>query len=185
MKKTLQRLVVAGLMVAGFAVQTNAQEQVKAKAQLGTEVISQDLEARDLKMKANYSNWQYPVDAVTQLTSLDRFVSFIFQDSAVRWVPSSGDAYFNQFVSVGAVFTPNDPNLELVDDNTILSRFNEYTVDSLYFPYLYVRYVDSIEVAGTNVPVVDTLIVQFFKREQLDTGGFMPTGEQREIFMKP
>jgi len=76
-------------MVAGFAVQTNAQEQVKAKAQLGTEVISQDLEARDLKMKANYSNWQYPVDAVTQLTSLDRFVSFIFQDSAVRWVPSS------------------------------------------------------------------------------------------------
>ena len=185
MKKTLQRLVVAGFMVAGFAVQTNAQEQVKAKAQLGTEVISQDLEARDLKMKANYSNWQYPVDAVTQLTSLDRFVSFIFQDSAVRWVPSSGDAYFNQFVSVGAVFTPNDPNLELVDDNTILSRFNEYTVDSLYFPYLYVRYVDSIEVAGTNVPVVDTLIVQFFKRQQLDTGGFTPTGEQREIFMKP
>jgi hypothetical protein len=185
MKKTVQRLVVVGFMIAGFAIQSYAQGVMKAEGNLGTELVSSDLEARDLKMKANYSNWQYPVEAITQLTSLDRFVSFLFQDSAVVFVSDDGTARHNTWISVGAVFTPNDENLELIDDNIRLSRFNEYTVDSLYFPYLYVRYVDSIDIAGTTVPVVDTLIVQFFKSQQLDTGGFIPTGEDREIFMKP
>jgi hypothetical protein len=185
MKKTVQRLVVVGFMIAGFAIQSYAQGVMKAEGNLGTELVSSDLEARDLKMKANYSNWQYPVEAITQLTSLDRFVSFLFQDSAVVFVSDDGTARHNTWISVGAVFTPNDENLELIDDNIRLSRFNEYTVDSLYFPYLYVRYVDSIDIAGTTVPVVDTLIVQFFKSENLDTGRFTPTGEDSEIFMKP
>jgi hypothetical protein len=185
MKKTLQRLVVAGFMVAGLAVQSYAQGEMKAEGSLGTEVVSSDLEANDLKMKANYSNWKFPVDAITQLTSLDRFVNFIFHDTTVQFVSDDGTANFNTWCSVGAAFTPNDENLELVDDNVKLSRFNEYTVDSLYFPYLYVRYVDSIEVAGNTVPVVDTLIVQFFKSANLDTGAFTPTGGDREIFMKP
>jgi len=185
MKKTVQRLVVVGFMIAGFAIQSYAQGVIKAEGTLGTEIVSSDLEAKDLKMKANYSNWQYPVDAITQLTSLDRFVSFLFQDSAVVFVSDDGIARHNTWTSVGAVFTPNDENLELIDDNIRLSRFNEYNVDSLFFPYLYVRYVDSTDIAGTTVPVVDTLIVQFFKSEQLDTGGFIPDGEDREIFMKP
>jgi hypothetical protein len=185
MKKTVQRLVVVGFMIAGFAIQSYAQGVMKAEGNLGTELVSSDLEARDLKMKANYSNWQYPVDAISQLTSLDRFVSFLFQDSAVVFVSDDGTARHNTWVSVGAAFTPNDENLELIDDNTRLSRFNEYTVDSLFFPYLYVRYVDSIDIAGTTVPVVDTLIVQFFKSENLDTGRFTPAGEDSEIFMKP
>ena len=75
MKKTVQRLVAAGFMIAGFAIQSHAQGVMKAEGYLGTELVSSDLEARDLKMKANYSNWQYPVDAITQLTSLDNFVS--------------------------------------------------------------------------------------------------------------
>lgn len=185
MKKTVQRLVAAGFMIAGFAIQSHAQGVMKAEGYLGTELVSSDLEARDLKMKANYSNWQYPVDAITQLTSLDNFVSFLFQDSAVVWVSDDGSVRHNTWSSVGAVFTPNDENLELIDDNTRLSRFNEYTVDSVYFPYLYVRYVDSIDIAGTTVPVVDTLIVQFFKRANLDTSGFQPDGEDRELFMRP
>jgi hypothetical protein len=134
MKKTVQRLVVAGFMIAGFTVQSYAQGVMKAEGNLGTELVSSDLEARDLKMKANYSNWQYPVDAVTQLTSLDRFVSFLFQDSAVVFVSDDGIARHNTWVSVGAVFTPNDENLELIDDNIRLSRFNEYTVDLLSLP---------------------------------------------------
>jgi hypothetical protein len=185
MKKTVQRLVVAGFMIAGFTAQSYAQGVMKAEGYLGTELVSSDLEARDLKMKANYRNWQDPVTAISVLTNLDRFVSFLFQDSAVVFVSDDGIARHNTWVSVGAVFTPNDKNLELIDDKTILSRFNEYTVDSIYFPYLYVRYVDSIAVAGTTVPVVDTLIVQFFKRENLDTSSLQPDGEDRELFMKP
>ena len=35
------------------------------------------------------------------------------------------------------------------------------------FPYLYVRYIDEIDVNGTMTDVVDTLIVQFFKFDNL------------------
>jgi hypothetical protein len=185
MKKQLQRFAVASLLIAGFAMQAKAQGQMKAESFLGEEVISDAQLATNLKMKANYSNWKLPVTAIEQLTSLTRYVNFMFQDSSVVFVYGDGQPGHNPWHSVGAVFTPNDENIELTDDFTKLSRYNEYTVDSLYFPYLYVRYIDEIEVEGAMVPVVDTLIIQFFKSDQLASGSFTPAGSETERFMKP
>jgi hypothetical protein len=184
MKKQLQRLS-ATLLLAALAMTTYAQSEVKAEGVNGREFISTSTPESELKAKTDYQNWRFPVDAVANLTSLDRFVNFLYQDSTVVFVQDDGEQFFQQWQSVGAVFTPNDPNLELEGDNISLSRYNEYTVDSIYFPYLYVRYNDSVMMDGNMTEVVDTLIVQFFKADQLETGGFTPTGGEREIFMKP
>ncbi len=185
MKKKFQKIALASLIVAGFSIQAKAQSEVRAEGPLGAEIVTDAQLLSDTKLKANYSNWKFPVDAVEQLTSLQRFVSFLFQDSTVKFVSDDGSENFNTWTSVGAVFTPNDENIELSDDNIRLSRYNEYTVDSVFFPYLYVRYVDSMEVSGNMTEVVDTLIVQFFKTENLEFRAFTPAGEETELFMKP
>ncbi|MDG2455069.1 MAG: T9SS type A sorting domain-containing protein [Bacteroidia bacterium] len=185
MKKKFQKIALASLIVAGCAIQAKAQSEVRAEGISGTEIVTDAQLEGNNKMKADYSNWKFPVDAIEQLTSLDRFVNFLFQDSTVQFVSDDGTARFNTWVSVGAAFTPNDENIELSDDNIKLSRYNEYTVDSLYFPYLYVRYVDSMDVAGSMTEVVDTLIVQFFKSGNLASGSFTPPGQETELYMKP
>lgn len=185
MKKQLQRFAMVGLLLAGFTTQANAQGEMKAEGTLGAEIVNDAQLLSNQKMKANYSNWKFPVDAIEQLTSLDRFVNFLFQDTTVQFVSADGTANFNTWSSVGAAFTPNDENLELSDDNTKLSRYNEYTVDSLYFPYLYVRYVDSMDLEGTMTEVVDTLVLQFFKADNLESRSFTPSGSETELFMKP
>jgi len=185
MKRILQNLTMITFLLAITVLKVNAQGEIKSNDYLGNEIISDAQQLETQKLKANYRNWKFPVDAIQQLTTLDRYVSFLFQDTAVKFVYSDGTAGHYPWNSVGAVFTPNDPNLELSDDNIRLSRYNEYTVDSIYFPYLYVRYVDSIDVAGTMTPVVDTLIVQFFKANQMRSSGFTPTGGDRELFLIP
>jgi hypothetical protein len=185
MIKVLHKLAMVTLFMSSTFYYAKGQTEVKANDFFGKEIISEELQNENLKLKANYSNWKFPVDAITQLTSLDRFVNFIFQDTAVKFVYSDGQARHNTWNSVGAAFTPNDPNLELSDDNIILSRYNEYSVDSIYFPYLYVRYIDEIDVNGTMTDVVDTLIVQFFKFDNLRRGQFVPTGEDPNLFMIP
>ncbi len=185
MKQKLQRITLVGLLIVGSIAQAKAQGEMKAEGILGTEIISGEQVLVNQKMKANYSNWKSPVDAVSQLTTLDRYVNFLFQDSTVKFVSNDGSENFNTWVSVGAAFTPNDPILDLSDDNIRLSRYNEYTLDSLFFPYLYVRYVDSLEVEGTMAEVVDTLIVQFYKSDNLDNRSFTPPNEDTELFMKP
>ena len=185
MKKQLQRLSIVMLLVGGVIGQSFAQVEIQADGAKGMEVVTDLGPVQNFKAKADYNNWKFPVDAIEQLTTLDRFVTFLFPDSTVQYVPATGDPFFHQWHSVGAAFTPNDPNLALIDDNVVLSRYNEYTVDSIFFPYLYVRYVDSIDLGSGNVEVVDTLIVQFFKSDQLEQRSFTPTGELPEIFSKP
>ena len=185
MIKVLHKLLMVALFMSNTFFYVNAQTEVKSNDFKGKEIISQQLQNENLKLKANYSNWKFPVDAISQLTALDRYVSFLFQDTAAKFVNSDGTANHYPWNSVGAAFTPNDPNLELSDDNIILSRYNQYTVDSLYFPYIYVRYVDEIDINGTMTDVVDTLIVQFFKFDNLRSSGFTPTGEEPNLFMVP
>jgi hypothetical protein len=184
MKKQLQRISVAILFV-GLAFQSYAQQEIRAeggKWKANNEVSNPE---DNFKAKADYTNWRFPVEAINQLTTLDRFVSFLYPDSSAQFVSSDGEANHYNWHSVGAVFTPNDPNLELEGDNIALSRYNEYTVDSIYFPYLYVRYVDSADIAGTMTEVVDTLIVQFYRADQLESRSFTPQGSDPELFMKP
>ncbi|MGB1039057.1 MAG: hypothetical protein ACPGYY_10475, partial [Bacteroidia bacterium] len=184
MKKQLQRFSAVILFV-GLVFQSQAQQEVRAEGGKwkADNAISDPVD--QLKAKTDYANWRFPVEAVNQLTTLDRFVSFLYPDSSAKWVYSDGESSHYNWHSVGAVFTPNDPNLELEGDNIKLSRYNEYTVDSIYVPYIYVRYVDSVDMSGTMTEIVDTLIVQFFRADQLESRSFTPTGSETELFMKP
>lgn len=139
----------------------------------------------DALNKAAYSNWKYPIESAQTIGgTFTRYVSFLFQDSIVQWVsdPAGGGTnYFYPWHAVGAAFDPTDVNFEVFDDGIRLSRFDAYEVDSIYFPYLYVRYVDSIDLGAGNVEVVDTLIFQFYDYQELSFSSFS-TGE---IYAKP
>ncbi|MEC8738261.1 MAG: T9SS type A sorting domain-containing protein, partial [Bacteroidota bacterium] len=65
------------------------------------------------------------------------------------------------------------------------SRFTKYSVDSVLFPYVYIRYVDSIELNGNKQEVVDTLILQFFTKDNLSLGYFNNQSRERENFARP
>ena len=102
MKKQIQTIALVSLIVAGFSIQVKAQSEVRAKGILGTEIVTDAQLVSNNKMKANYSNWKFPVDAIEQLTSLDRFVNFLFQDSTVQFVSDDGTARFNTWTSVSS-----------------------------------------------------------------------------------
>ena len=136
--------------------------------------------------KAAYSNWKYPVGAASTIGgTFNSFVSFLYEDSSVVFVPdpSQPDAqtFFYNWHAVGAAFDPTDVNFEVYDDGIRLRRWNAYSVDSIFMPYLYVRYVDSFDFGAGNVKVVDTLIFQFYTSDDLDFGAF----GSNEIYAKP
>ncbi|MBR9917879.1 T9SS type A sorting domain-containing protein [bacterium] len=189
MNKKLQRILLVFVMGAFFANGAFAQGMVKAKGEVYP--LAGELTApRDNNVnKQDYSNWKYPIDALQLVGTLNRYVSFLFEDSTVVWVPdpsSGGTDYFYPWHSVGATFDPTDVNLEVVDDGIRLDRWHSYTIDSVYMPYIYVRYTDSIDLGAGNVEVVDTLIFQFFNYNQLDFGGFTNSQtNQSEVYAKP
>jgi len=134
--------------------------------------------------KSMYSAWKFPVDAIYNLTALTSHITTLYPDSTVKIIQKNGTPILQDIFSVGAVFTPNDPNVELTGDNRVVSRFDWYEVDSIYVPYIYVRHHDSTEVNESKIAVVDTLLIQFFKFSQLEKGDFMDQSET-EIYMKP
>ena len=184
MKKQLQRLS-AVLLLAGLAFTSYAQQEVRAKGVSEKGFMAINDPVADLKAKTDYSNWRFPVDGIANLTTLERFVTFLYPDSSVQYVTKESESLYYNWHSVGVAFTPNDPNLELEGDNIALSRYNEYTVDSVFIPYLYVRYVDSTMMDGNMAEVVDTLVVQFFRTDQMDRGQFTNQDNETELFMKP
>ncbi|MFY0643178.1 MAG: T9SS type A sorting domain-containing protein [Bacteroidia bacterium] len=135
--------------------------------------------------KAAYNGWKYPVQSAGTIGgTFNSYVSFLFEDSTVQWVPDGSqgaEPFFYNWHSVGAVFDPTDVNFEVYDDGIRLRRWNAYSVDSVFFPYLYVRYIDSADFGAGNVQIVDTLIFQFFTSDDLSYGS-ITTGE---IFAKP
>lgn len=123
----------------------------------------------DEKNKAFYEGWKYPINAISSAGGVfDRTVGFLFEDTTVQYVSNQSTRYFTQFHIVGGVLDPTDVNYELEGDGIKFSRFNGYTVDSLWFPYLYVRQVDSFDFGAGNVEVIDTLIVKFYDYEELN-----------------
>lgn len=211
MKKQLQR-IASTLLLIGVLTSSYGQSTIEHKGFEGKDLSSSKLSKSSLKQKADYSDWEYPVGAILQLTPLDRSVGILFPDSVVKIVDGAGEENFLFTHSVGAAFTPNDENLALNGDNIILSRYNQYTVDSLELPYLYVRHVDSTKdidlfellealdsfsqtstlsdsalldsIVSSNyfpsIEVVDTLIVQYFKSDNL-----LARTQGTDIYMRP
>lgn len=123
------------------------------------------------KFKGAYHHWKWPTEAAKSIGgTFTQKMNFLFPDSSVVWVDgvNKDSIYHHKWHAAGAVFDPTDPIFEIYDDGIRLSRFQWYEVDSIYFPYSYVRYIDSITLNGLQYEVVDTLIVQFLNYEQLE-----------------
>lgn len=134
--------------------------------------------------KADYTGWFSPVDAAAApgTGNFQSFVSFLVPDSSVKFVSSDGTDFHYNWHSLGIAVDLGDENFELVDDGAKQLRWDKATIDSVAFSYLYVRRVDSMEVGAVKVPVVDTLVLQFFRRAHLRLGQFTNQQGQTEIF---
>jgi hypothetical protein len=118
--------------------------------------------------KTYSSEWYEPyvfADKAGASASWTRYVNFLFPDSLVKYIDNTGAlSYMPGATNIGQVLDPKDDNIDLTDNPAIkLSKFNSYTLDSVYFYYLYVRNVDSVpDGVGGNLPVVDTLFIYYF-----------------------
>ena len=182
-------LILAFVIVLSYGL-SRAQTEVAAPNTFFGKHASVDAKSLQFEERLNkknpHSGWWDPVNSISLLTNLQRYVSFMMPDTNAIFVPDKGsenpDPFHYPWHSVGMVFDPSDGNL-LADDNiTQYTRFTRYTVDSIAFPYLYVRYADSIELNGTMEKVVDTLIIQFFTFDNLRIGTFT---NPAEIFAVP
>lgn len=176
--------VLAALFTSSLVM---AQEQVKTinhNFKSATPALSvEDLSGAKLG-KADYTGWFSPVDAADApgTGNFQQFVSFLVPDSTIKFVSDDGTDFFYNWHSLGMVFDLTDENFELVDDGVRQGRWDNIEIDSVAFNYLYVRRVDSMTVGQTKVPVVDTLILQYFRRAHLRLGQFTNQQGQTEIF---
>jgi hypothetical protein len=105
---------------------------------------------------------------------LRRYVDFLTHDSLNKFVDDDGSVRYGSTVSVGHVFDPKDDLIQNSDNpENQLSRFNSYKLDSVAFSYLYVRNVNTVsDGMGGSVPVVDTLIVAYWRGTQIRQAAF-------------
>jgi len=93
----------------------------------------------------------------------------LFPDSSVVVVYLNNGTpamYNNTWISAGQAFDPKDIEYSLDGSITPLSKFNDYTVDSLKILYLYDRTIHT---------VVDTMVVTFHKSQTSTVPGSMST----------
>ncbi len=128
--------------------------------------------------KAAASNWYEPWNMAGKAgaeTSWVPYVNFLFPDSIVKYIDEAGTlSYMPGSTNIGQVLDPKDANIALTDNpEYTMSKFTSYTLDSLYFSYLYVRNVDSLpDDLGNKIAVVDTLLIDYFITSALQMGGF-------------
>lgn len=111
-------------------------------------------------------------------------VYFIQPDTNLYTIYSDGTKGSNAFFGiVGTSFDPKDSTF--LNQSEVLTRFNPYTVDSLFFTQFYVRQLDKVKLGGNLVDVVDTAYVQYFNITGLEIGGFTPSAGQPQLFTYP
>ncbi|MFI5222149.1 MAG: T9SS type A sorting domain-containing protein [Bacteroidia bacterium] len=143
--------------------------------------------------KTIVSNWYEPYVFASKAgasSTWQSYVNFLFPDSTVRYIDNNLNVtYMPGATNVGQVLDPKDDNIDLTDNPNIkMSNGNSYTLDSIYFRYLYVRNVDSIAVPLLgNVAVVDTLFIDYFIPSGIDNTGTINFSPPlvKEVYAKP
>jgi hypothetical protein len=164
MKKLIISTLSIGLALSSFAQQNlglknsglidNSPRKVRNIATLG---------------KAQKSEWFNPLEILAN-GNFRTFVGFMMNDSLAKFVDDQGVASQGRtFQAITQIIDPKDDAIDLGVDPTIkMSKFTNYTVDSISFRFSYVRRVDNtIDGLGNPVPVVDTLFVYYFTGAQI------------------
>ena len=103
---------------------------------------------------------------------LTNYVTWIYPDTTLGIVYSTGGYSKIGFHVIGTVFDPKDSNF-LAVGNDVYSRWTAYTMDTLGFVQFYIRNLDSVDLGAGNVEVVDTLYVQYFTSTGLDFNSYI------------
>ncbi len=164
MKKLILSTLSIGLALSSFAQQNlglknnglidNSPRKVRNTTTLG---------------KAERSEWYNPLDILAN-GNFKTYVGFMMNDSLAKFIDDQGvPSQGRTFQSVACIVDPKDDAIDLGADPTIkMSKFNNYSVDSISFRFSYIRRVDNtIDGLGNQVPVVDTLFVYYFTGAQI------------------
>ncbi len=164
MKKLILSTLSIGLALSSFAQQNlglknnglidNSPRKVRSTATLG---------------KADRSEWYNPLDILAN-GNFKTYVGFMMNDSLAKFIDDQGVASQGRtFQAIAQIIDPKDDAIDLGADPTIkMSKFTNYTVDSIAFRYSYIRRVDNtVDGLGNPVPVVDTLFVYYFTGTQI------------------
>jgi hypothetical protein len=138
--------------------------------------------------KAVVQDWYQPLNFITEFQGgqsplgavLKRSVTFVTADSNFKLVREDGSISRASFQSFGHVLDPKDDLIENTEKpGIILSQFNPYTLDSIFFQYVYLRNADSTDndTNGIKEEVIDTVFVAYFANANIRktnfTGGAM------------
>lgn len=138
--------------------------------------------------KAVVQDWYQPLNFITQFQGgespigavLARSLSFVNADTNFKVVRADGEISRPSMFSYGQVLDPKDNLIENTENpGIILSQFNPYRLDSIFFQYSYVRNVDSTDndIDGNNEEVIDTVFVAYYANANITktnyTGGNM------------
>jgi hypothetical protein len=125
----------------------------------------------DFKNKAIETSWLSPVSMWQSQGAFWQSSSFmtLFQDSTVVINPTDGsDAFHQAWHVMGTVFEPTEPFYkEQTSTSWLMNRYDTYSVDSVRFAMGYFRDTDSMLVGGVMTEIIDTVIVHYYKAEDL------------------
>ncbi len=128
-----------------------------------------NLNNKELRKADPTSNWYTPSDFIADQATYQSSINVLMGDTSAKWINTDGTIRFGSAVdgAMGQVIDPKDDNIDLMSTSQVpkLSKFTNFSVDSVAFEYAYVRRVDSVN----NAPVVDTVFVYYFKGTQIST----------------
>jgi hypothetical protein len=164
MKKLLLSTLGIGLALSAFS-----QENLQLKNQGVLDNSPRVSKAKTTLSKVDRSEWYNPLDILAN-GNFKTYIGFMMNDSLAKFVDDQGaPSQGRTFQSVAVIVDPKDDAIDLGADPTIkMSKFTNYTVDSIQFRFSYVRRVDNtLDGLGNPVPVVDTLFVYYFTGTQI------------------
>ncbi len=101
---------------------------------------------------------------------------WIAPDSNACVVYTTGGKSNIKFHGIGGAFDPKDTTF-MDAQNTVLTKFNPYHVDTLRFTKAYLRNVNKVNVGGKMVDVVDTLFVQYYDASGMNITAYSFTND--------
>jgi hypothetical protein len=145
--------------------------------------------------KATIQDWYLPLNFVTEFQGgqsplgavLQRSISFVTADSNFKVVREDGEISRPSFQSFGHVLDPKDDLIENTENPGIkLSQFNPYTLDSIFFQYVYLRNADSTDndLDGNKEEVIDTVFISYFANANIRKTNFTGGAQDKVSLLK-
>ena len=165
----MKRLIQLSLSLTVFFVVTNAQTVNPLSPSHSIDQEPIPITNSVNKTYRCYTEWLNPVQNWKDQGALFKAITLtqLYPDSFVVIINTDSSLSYHNTHLLGTVFQPTEPFYEL-QSGWLMNDYDLYAVDSIRFPYAYLRYTDSMNIEGKMANIVDTAIIHFYKYEQLD-----------------